>query len=181
MTTRQRRLNWLAVLASCALCGCVGGCGPGGGGTEPAHGRQEVALPRLAAAFTILRSKSVPPTRLMRSRMKEGRWVALSAHEAETSEGPIWLATSHSGQICLFAGAPPASSCAPGSFALRHGLTLGVVTAPADPSRRRFGLYGVIPDGKDSVRIRIGEHTVRTIPVRRGAFSFGAREPVVKL
>jgi hypothetical protein len=117
----------------------------------------------------------------MRLKMNGDPASGLMAYEARTSNGPIWLVTSRSAQICLFAGIPPASSCAPGSFALSHGLTLGVVIAPASPSRRRFVLYGVIPDGEDSVHIRIGGHIVKTIPARRGAFSFEARQPVVKL
>jgi hypothetical protein len=135
----------------------------------------------LAAAFPILQSPAQPATKQMRFRLNEGWAAPLGAHEATTENGPVWLVAASSGRICLFAGRPPASVCEPVSLALTRGLTLGVVEAPSDPSRRHFILYGVTPSKKRSIRVRIGAHQVRSIPVRNGVFSLRARRPVSEL
>lgn len=163
------------------LSASLSGCGASVGGGHPTDGKVEKHAAPLRATFALLRDDAEPATRLMKDRMGEGAAAALGAHEARTPNGPIWLVASNSGRICLFAGRPPASACESSSLALKQGLTIGVVESPSDPSRRRFVLYGVVPDGRTSVKVRIGEHRIRTIPVRSGAFSMRAREPVFKL
>jgi hypothetical protein len=175
-----RILPWLAV-AACLLCAGLSGCGSSGTGSFSPPNPARNHATSLSTAFPILRSPGEPLSRQMRIRMKVGRDVTLRAHRADTVDGPIWLVVSNHGRTCLFAGRPPASVCEPTNLALRHGLTLGVVEAPSEPSRRHFVLYGVIPKQKPTIRVRIGEHRIEAIRVRRGAFSLRAREPVVKL
>lgn len=179
---RRHRAIWLLALGSCLPFAGLCGCGAGSGNGEPVNRLRDDSVGRLRSAFFILRGDGQPPSALMRHRLgEEGSAVTPMAHHARTPVGPIWLVTSTSGQMCLFAGRPPASSCAPGSFALKHGLTVGVVESPADPSRRRFVLYGAVPDRQKRIRVRIGWRPPRVIPVRHGIFALRAREPVVKL
>jgi hypothetical protein len=117
----------------------------------------------------------------MKARMHSSAATFIQAHRAPTANGPIWLVPGASEEVCLFAGNPLENGCEPASQALRHGMTLGVVIDPADPSKRTFVLYGVVPDGQTSVQVRVGSDPAKTIPVRHGAFSVRAREPVVKL
>lgn len=146
----------------------------------PSHAAH-VATPRtLEAHFAMLRKPGSGLTRRMAAKVHHEPF-ALRAHRAETAKGPVWLVSGRSDRMCLFAGKPLASSCAPGSFALHHGITLGIVENPTDAAKRVFVLYGVVPDGLHSVRIRIGDRPAREIPVRHGAFSVRARELVVKL
>jgi hypothetical protein len=110
-----------------------------------------------------------------------GASALLRAHRAPTVHGPIWLVADANREVCLFAGDPPAYSCEPAPLALRRGIVLGVVENPAESSKRRFLLYGVVPDGRPTVRIKVGNHASRSVRVRHGAFSVRARQPVVKI
>lgn len=176
---RVARLLMYVGPISCICCAGLLGCGANR--ASPDATQPAAHATALRAAFPLLRGKSQPATKQMERRMGEGSGERLRAHEASTPNGPIWLVSSDSGRICLFAGRPPASACESRSSALRKGLTLGVVEAAADPDRRRFILYGVIPDRRRAIRVKIGAHEIRTIRVRDGAFSWRASEPVFKL
>lgn len=80
-------------------------------------------------------------------------------HKASTPVGPIWI-WSGGNSLCILAGDPPAISCALRQDAAKRGITLGVVEHPgAKPgpgSKRRFDLYGVVPNRIRSVHIRRG-------------------------
>jgi hypothetical protein len=117
----------------------------------------------------------------MAARMRGGSIRSLRAHSASTVNGPISLIVGRSGEVCLFAEHPFANSCTSASNALQHGMTVGVVEHPAEPSKRVFVLYGVVPDGEPSVTIQIGSRPPGTVRVHQGAFSIRAREPVVKI
>jgi hypothetical protein len=167
---------YLLTLLLPVLAGC-GGDSPRTS-TSPVDGRSAKSLEE---RFVLLRVPGHPITTFMASRLEGSRQKGLTAHKGSSANGPVWLVADGAGELCLFAGDPLADFCAPSSFALRRGLTLGIVVDPAEPRKRVFVLYGVVPDTQTTVRVRVGEGLPRTIRVHRGVFSVRAREPVVKL
>jgi Prokaryotic lipoprotein-attachment site len=163
-----------ALLSLLILSGC-GRSGDLGQHTDPPA--TEAAL---SSKFSLLRTRDMRPTRAIREKLGRNGPIPTSTHRTSSANGPVWLVTASRQSICLFAGAPPASTCAPDQVAIKDGLTIGTVIHPAEPARRYFVLFGVVPDGFGSVKVRIGDR-VKSIRVRRGTFSVRSREPVLKL
>jgi hypothetical protein len=103
-----------------------------------------------------------------------------NAYKVITPNGSLWaVAKNH--LVCILAGRPLAIACQAESRALTEGVTLGVVGHPGDlspDSKRRFTLYGIVPDSYPTVRVRVGARH-RTIPVEDNSYSYMAKEPVV--
>jgi hypothetical protein len=179
---RRFRIRIALISAAGLLLVAVSGCGTGQRSAEP---KVEAASPQtrpLADRFEILRGSPHPPSEFMLARVHARSPKLWRAYRAATPNGPLWLVSGPGDELCLFAGAPLENSCAAArSPALQRGITLGIVEHPAEPSKREFVLYGVVPDGQRTVRIKVGSLPPRTLRVRRGAFSFRAREPVNKL
>jgi hypothetical protein len=99
-----------------------------------------------------------------------------------TSNGPIWVVVGRRA-LCILAGRPLAVGCEPAAKARTNGVTLGIVYHPAEvgtDSRRRFILYGIVPDSHASVQVRVGSR-IRKIPVTGNAYSVKSRVPVLKV
>ncbi len=173
---RPRLGIYLLTLLLPVLAGCGGGS-PGVSGSPVDEGSAK----SLEQRFALLRAPGHPITGFMASRLEGPRRKVLTAHKGSSANGPVWLVADGSRELCLFAGDPLANFCAPASIALQRGLTLGIVVDPAEPEKRVFVLYGVVPDTQTSVQVKVGDGLPRTIRVHRGIFSVRAREPVVKL
>jgi hypothetical protein len=104
------------------------------------------------------------------------------AFRGSTPDGPIWVIVGRHA-LCILAGRPLAVGCEPAAKARTDGVTLGIVYHPGEvgtDSRRRFILYGIVPDSHASVQVRIGSR-VRKIPVAGNAYSVKSRVPVLKV
>lgn len=177
-----RRLSPLgSFLGTAAMCFLLSACGAGTSQVSQPDANNPAFRAQLVSSFAMLRTPSHRASRAIETRIPQKGPVAVSAHRGSTPNGAIWLVASARGELCLFAGDPLENSCEPQSFAIQHGITLGIIEDPADPSKRVFVLYGVVPDGQTSVRVKVGDQAPRSVPVRKGAFSLRAREPVVKL
>lgn len=130
---------WLLALAPI-------GCGASDYRSGPFSSARRHPMPSLASRFRILRSPGRGTSKLMADRMHLATGIHLQAHRSTTPNGPIWMVLGTEGEVCLFAGSPPENICEPASFALHHGIALGIVEHPADPSNRSFVLCGVGPD-----------------------------------
>lgn len=163
-----------ACLTLCLATGCdsstYGGSAPAAEPNAPVH-HQRLALwgTRSIAAPQFLKHREGWPPSLL-----------VGARRSVTPNGTLWLVIGPRQSACIFAGTPPASSCAPEKVANRRGLTLGIVMHPGDLDRRYFLLFGATPEGRRSVEVKMGS-SVRRVPVHRGVFSVRSAEPVVEL
>jgi hypothetical protein len=166
-----------------ALAGCGSAIRSPADDATTTHGRAPVASRApLAASYELFGGSGVAPApSVVRQLKKLGRHTE-ETYRAMSPNGPIWATASEQG-ICILAGRPLAIGCEPLAKARTHGVTLGVVEHPGDSgphSRRRFTLYGIVPDAQTTVRLQIGR-TVRVISVVDDAYSLRSKEPVVKL
>jgi hypothetical protein len=138
----------------------------------------------LANDFAVLRRHGQPATpEVMRMLRLNGGTIEgrhLSTHTVQTSIGPLWIAVVDR-RMCLLAGRPLAISCSGASQARRHGVFLGLVEHPnANRARRRFAVYGVVPNSQHAVRMTIGRHTVQ-VAVHTNSFAIRSTEPIFAL
>lgn len=174
MSTLFRPTPIIRPLLATLLCVIgVAGCG------SATHSQQR---------FELLRGSGKAPTSKMAAQMKS---VGLGeddqlirVHRAETPNGGLWFA-SVGPKMCLFAGQPLAVSCSPRSEVEENGLVLGLVENPSSPagpkSNRRYVIYGVLPDPRKTVRVKVGTREMQVVHVHDNAFSVRSSKPVFEL
>lgn len=138
--------------------------------------------------FSLLSGSGVAATGRLAAQLKnlgvseEGE--SPRVHRADTPNGALWVAAVGS-KLCLFAGHPLALSCSPRSEVDRKGLVLGIVehpaSAPGPDSRRRYVIYGVLPDSRSRVRVKVEGGGVRVLRLHSDAFSLRSPRPLYEL
>jgi hypothetical protein len=136
-------------------------------------------------AFPILRHPGQPPPanirKLARSVPGTNRLEVTRLHEASTRIGKMWVSFA-SGNLCIFAGRPPAISCSPIQLAEKAGVMLGLIehqkSAPGPLSARRFIVYGVMPDSMSHLTLEIGHRPARLKLGRTRVFGLRASQPI---
>jgi hypothetical protein len=102
------------------------------------------------------------------------------AQHLQTSAGiPIWVVRG-TNIVCIVRANKVAVGCGTRLDAERHGLTLEVYRLAPPPKRdpTRFIALGLAPDWAKAVRIRIGGHGRRTVPILGNTFSLAAAGPI---
>lgn len=136
----------------------------------------------------ILRILSGPSERFptpLKKRVKENAGLALvrslrlaNTQYSLTPDGGLWLVGAQN-QLCLIQAVSAALECRDTTFVRKHGLALGVFSAPPDENGEphSYVVLGVAPDWASKANLRIGRAR-RSIRIHENAFSAHAKQPV---
>jgi hypothetical protein len=144
---------------------------------------REVALRR----FKLLRSPSegMPARLTAHTRNILGAFVRHAHLRFDTAQyvsanvGGVWVLNGDN-VLCIVQARRGAAGCSSVAFVARQGLDLGVFKAPDRPDElpRSFSLLGIAPNWATTARLRIGENTIRSVPIRWNVYGFHAHKPI---
>jgi hypothetical protein len=162
-TNRRTSRRLVSLFTAAVLAVGLFGCANGGAQSVPAHSGPNWLVRAVAA-------------QLGRSEAEVERW---RAQRHQTREADLWTIAG-TGTTCLADPETRSFSCGATRRIERQGLALGLFEAPRDGRRHPdgFRVIGVAPGSAAQAIVEIGDRRLH-VPVREGAFSVRAAEPIV--